>query len=161
MSDQDQLILRLATSSDSDLLLRWRNDPSARRWFPNSEPISKNAHELWMNTQLELSPQLMWIGESSTRRIGSVRITPVDPGRVGSVSVVVDSRYRGSGAGSQLIHHVGQRAKELGYVELHAQVHMENAASISIFQRNGYVEFSRDDTPFIWLAHHLKLPRSN
>ena len=156
MSEPDHMDLRLATMNDSALVLQWRNDESARRWFADSQEVSHATHNEWMKHQLSQSPQLLWIGESSGRAVGSVRIAPLMSTKVGLVSVVVDHQHRNSGIGSRLIHLVGQQAQEIGLHQLQAQIHIDNAASLRAFERNGYRVLSRGYGNFMVLTRQIQ-----
>ena len=48
------LTLRSAVAEDAKLVFPWRNSPTVRQFFFNSEPLSFDEHEVWFQRSLEL-----------------------------------------------------------------------------------------------------------
>lgn len=68
------IILRPITLDDTDLIVKWRNNPSVEKNFIFREKFTKEMHENWMRTKVEAGQVIQYIVEEkkSGRPIGSV-----------------------------------------------------------------------------------------
>lgn len=69
-----KIILRPITLDDTDLIVKWRNNPSVVQNFIFREKFTKNMHEKWMHDKVETGQVIQYIVEEkdSKRPIGSV-----------------------------------------------------------------------------------------
>lgn len=68
------LILRPITLDDTDLIVKWRNNPSVVQNFIFREKFTKEMHENWMRTKVESGQVVQYIVEErkTKKPIGSV-----------------------------------------------------------------------------------------
>lgn len=155
MHSDEVPVIRVAGRGDEEMLLRWRNDPSARLWFTDLDPVPRKSHREWLLRQLEHQPICMWIAQRGDLPVGCVRLDMGDRSR-GRVSVVVASHARGTGVGTCLISWVDQKAVALGCVEVFAEVHPGNIASTSLFTAAGYRPSGTSDAGFVLYVKRLR-----
>ncbi len=74
------IILRPITLDDTDLIVKWRNNPSVVQNFIFREKFTKEMHENWMRTKVESGQVIQYIVEEkkSGRPIGSVYFRDVN-----------------------------------------------------------------------------------
>lgn len=74
------IILRPITLDDTDLIVKWRNNPSVVQNFIFREKFTKEMHENWMRTKVEPGQVIQYIVEEkkSGRPIGSVYFRDVN-----------------------------------------------------------------------------------
>ena len=74
------IILRPITFDDTDLIVKWRNNPSVVQNFIFREKFTKEMHENWMRTKVDSGYVIQYIVEEkkSGRPIGSVYFRDVN-----------------------------------------------------------------------------------
>ncbi len=144
------LEVRPVTAADGDVLLAWRNDAADVRFFGTPEPVTEEAHRAWLADRVAEHPPTVWIAEADGQPAGSARVD----GDSGTVSVVVDPRFRGQGVGRRLLAHLDTAAGDLALVTLIARVHRDNEPSLRLFGAAGYSIIGEED-PFVVLAKTL------
>ena len=74
------LILRPITLDDTDLIVKWRNNPSVVQNFIFREKFTKEMHENWMHGKVETGQVIQYIVEEKKagRPIGSVYFRDVN-----------------------------------------------------------------------------------
>ncbi len=141
------LTVRPATKQDADRLLRWRNDPAARRWSPNQAEISPVEHSRWLTEVLASGRHLILVAEADDQPAGSVRFAERDAG-LWEVSVVLDPAQRGRGLGQASLTAAENLllARSVGTVTVNAVIHRDNRRSLQLFRGSGYLPVSTDGT---------------
>src|SRR5579863_2175448 len=91
------LTLRNASLADARLLLDWRNDPEARRWSRNSQPIDEATHRQWLVRNLPEPAHRLLIAQLDEVPVGMVRLDAGSAGTELCWSVAV--QWRGQGLG--------------------------------------------------------------
>lgn len=139
MTGADELRLRPADSSDAELLLSWRNDPSTRAQSLTTNEVDPEEHARWLNRKLAATEgSRIYIAELADGPVGQARVDRRAPG-IGEVSVSVDVAARNRGIGQQLIESASIRAAaELGLAKVFALVKERNVASLGAFGAAGY-----------------------
>lgn len=68
------IYLRLMTKADTDLIVKWRNNPRVRHNFIYQKPFTKEGHEHWIKTMIETGEAIQFIicQAESGRELGSV-----------------------------------------------------------------------------------------
>lgn len=147
--DACALTAREATESDADLLLRWRNDPETLRWSRGQQPVAEPVHRTWLTHSLTNPDRLLLVVETD-HPVGTIRFDRTE-GDVWEVSITVAPEDRGQGLASGILT-VGEGALEAHRpaTKILANVHENNAASLSLFERATYRK-TRADGPFLWL----------
>lgn len=92
---------RPATSTDTDLLLEWRNDPEARAVFRRSGVVDRETHSRWLGSVLSDPTRILLVAEDDEGAIGSVRFDARDDSA--EISVTIARERRGGGTGSRVI----------------------------------------------------------
>lgn len=74
------IILRPITLDDTDLIVKWRNNPSVEQNFIFREKFTSQMHENWMHTQVETGRVIQYIVEEKDdhRPVGSVYFRDVN-----------------------------------------------------------------------------------
>jgi RimJ/RimL family protein N-acetyltransferase len=74
------LILRPITLDDTDLIVKWRNNPSVVQNFIFREKFTRQMHENWMHNKVETGQVIQYIVEEkkNNRPIGSVYFRDVN-----------------------------------------------------------------------------------
>lgn len=158
--DAAELTVRPAADADAAVLLEWRNDPETLRWSRGHQPVAEPVHRAWLAASARNQDRLLLIVERAGTPLGTVRFDRVED-EVWEVSITVAPGHRGHGLAPRLL--------ALGEGALHARtpvttvlanVHEDNAASLSLFRRAGYTPANRPaDGPFRWLSRHTpRLP---
>lgn len=146
--------LRPATASDSDRLLRWRNDPETRLWSRSQAEVATAEHQQWLARTLDDPAIALWIAETDGGPVGQVRATPEAPDAA-EIHVSVAPEARGRGLGAEVITEAAARAlADTTVRRLIAHVKEDNHASLRAFARAGFEQCGRDD------AGLLRLERS-
>ena len=140
--------LRPADAYDSRALWEWRNDPVARAASLDTREIPWDDHVAWFASSLLKDARLMLIGVAAANppaRVGVVRFDFDTPGSA-IVSITVAPAARGRGIGQELLR-TGIEYVQLsrGRVVLKAQIRASNRASLTIFERAGFVRSEQVD----------------
>lgn len=137
------LDLRIAQMSDGDRLFAWANDAGTRAWSKSPVPISRSAHDNWMqlNVAQGFPTHLVLIADSDFGPVGSVRFDAVRNDVMSYyVSIVVAPEQRGKKYGQAMLD-LG--CKMMPEVTLVADIKDGNAGSHAIFQKAGFAETSK------------------
>lgn len=128
--------LRPATWQDIDNLYQWRNDPQIYRWFREQDgELDWHEHVSWFQNRPESRSDLI------IEYLGTA---------VGVVSIAADADV-GIYIGEQHLWGRGIASEALGQAvegrsaQLHAEIHVDNSASVRLFERHGFEETDRDD----------------
>ena len=87
-----EIVKRPATRSDSELILSWRNSPSARKVSQSVHELSEAEHAIWFESRIDrLSSEPFWIMSKGGKDVGFVRLDFSDIKRDSfAVSIFVD-----------------------------------------------------------------------
>lgn len=140
------LELRLARSSDSDVILGWANDPVTRRNAFNPRPISVREHQAWYERRLSSPDVVFLLAETrSGIPVGQVRFER-QPDQSWEVSYLVAPLFRG--------RHIARPMLDLAIRRLRADparqlvsgyVKPANRASIRVFEGLGFQASAQQD----------------
>jgi UDP-2,4-diacetamido-2,4,6-trideoxy-beta-L-altropyranose hydrolase len=151
--------LRPAALDDCRRVWEWRNEPSARVMFFNSDEIPYEEHRRWFTTKLG-DPDLVFliVVDPAGEPVGYVRCQLHES--VGDVSIALAPLARGRGYGSHALRGASARFfAERPLRSLRALVRRGNGASLRAFERAGFVEHRLTDIDG-QPAHELFLERS-
>lgn len=139
----EPVLLREVVAEDSDVVYRWRNAESTRRYIFNSEPINRVTHERWFAGALNESSRILLMGVQQGVDIGLFRFDV--SGSLAKVSVFLDPSRTGHGVGLHLVEAgCAWARKNLQSVDtLTAEIMPENEASLLIFAKAGFREHHR------------------
>ena len=139
--------LRPANTADSDDVLAWRNDETARRYAMDPGVIDAARHAAWFAERMNDRDGALLIGEDDRGPVGVLRFDV--RGDAARVSVYLAPGRHGEGLGPVLLH-AGQRwlrAQRPAVRRIDADVLAGNRASQLAFAEAGYI------------AHHATLQR--
>lgn len=101
-----ELTQRTATLEDADVLLTWRNNPSAREFSLHSELIPIDEHLKWLSDRLErvqIEPFFLFVADH--KMIGMSRLDVVsEPTNKYEISILVDPDQHGKGVGARILN---------------------------------------------------------
>ena len=139
--------IRIASISDSDILLKWRNETLVRQFSKFSGLIHEDEHIAWLKTRLTKCDKepffVFMIGElaAGTARLDNV----IANEKILEVSILLDPKFQGFGNARVLLDMVCNYAIEkLGAQKILAEIHSENFRSIKLFQSTGFNYLSKD-----------------
>lgn len=134
-----KLKFRPATITDTDILLKWRNDPETRKRSHNSRKISKNEHNKWFAASLENSNRKIFIVEYNENPVGVIRTD--NEGGVVELSWTVAPEVRGQGIGKEMVSLFVKKINE----PIRAEVKVGNEASRRIAEGVGMrLDYKKD-----------------
>ncbi|MER7115024.1 GNAT family N-acetyltransferase [Saccharomonospora azurea] len=147
------LRLRPAEEGDAELLLRWRNDPVARRWSRNTGELALADHLVWLRGVLASDDRVLLIADEIEENadtgptpVGMVRFDLLDAAEW-EVSIAIAPEHRGRRLARPLLaegERELRRRRSPGTVL--ATVHRDNTASVALFRAAGYVPEADTDT---------------
>ena len=134
--------LRRVCLEDSNSLFEWRNHQDIRRFSNNKKIISPAEHDNWIIAALENPKIIFLIGEDvNTNPIGVVRFDLNDD--FAEISIYIVPGRGGSGLGTLLLSASVKWIKEhLNINKIFANVMNENHASVRMFQKIGFANYS-------------------
>ncbi|WP_282128588.1 UDP-2,4-diacetamido-2,4,6-trideoxy-beta-L-altropyranose hydrolase [Roseobacter litoralis] len=138
------LTMRYAVRTDSRRVWEWRlAGPSAKHYTKRTQGANYWDHDVWFCSALENPETKLFIFETGTLPIGYVRL---DAGghRRATVSICVAEDQRGTGVGRKMLALAHREAMSLNTLQLIAEIHPENEASIRLFEGAGYIQSGRD-----------------
>lgn len=148
-----KISLRLMTKDDTDLIVKWRNNPRVRRNFVYRERFTNEIHENWIKTKVETGEVVQLIicemGKNN-RPVGSVYFRDID-------NVAHSAEYGifigeddcvGKGYGNETAILATDYARDtLGLKKLILRVFTYNEAAIKSYKHAGFVKIS--DLPMV------------
>jgi len=155
--DAGALVARPATVQDARLLWRWRNDPLTRAGSRSPEEVSWDDHLGWLTSSLARPDRLLLVVQDGAGPVGTVRWDldrqaegPAEGGREWEVSITVAPDRRGRSLGRPLLGAAELALSEAGRSEATgsgetavsaylAVVHVDNLASVRLFETSDYV----------------------
>jgi RimJ/RimL family protein N-acetyltransferase len=150
----DEPTIRAASVADRELLWRWANDPDARAASFDTERIPWETHVAWLDAKLaDPASRIYVVGEGNMPK-AVVRFEGNDEG-VAVVSIVVDPGERGRGLGTRALRlSCRSAARELSLHRVDAYIRHANGASITAFERAGFLHVAEsgrlDATKMVW-----------
>jgi RimJ/RimL family protein N-acetyltransferase len=136
-----KVALRPCALEDSALLLDWRNSLEVESIYQVSKVTSPASHIAWLRQRLlRLENEPFWIIIVDNEPAGYIRLdSTASLAKSVVVSIFVFHKYRGLGVGQQgLEMTIASFRKDFEYTPIFARVHMDNLASIKLFQKSGF-----------------------
>ena len=131
------------TDSDTEYIVKWRNNPRVRKNFRFSEPFTPELHENWMEKSVRTGKVLQYIirVKKNDTPIGSVYFRDVDnDNKTAEFGIFIgEDSACGLGYGDEatgLFTEYGM--KELGLKEIKLRVFADNVPAINCYERAGY-----------------------
>jgi len=146
-----EIVKRPATRSDSELILTWRNSPSARKVSQSANELSEAEHAVWFGSRIDrVSSEPFWIMSKGGTDVGFVRLDFSDIKRDSfAVSIFVDPEFRAEGIGKQMLElALNSVPGKHGISQYRAVIKRDNLGSIKLFEGFGFELFVRIDDQF-------------
>lgn len=134
--------LRSARLADWARLFDWRNHPSTYQYFDTPEPITLEAHLLWLDAII-LEGGRLFIIEAQTRdareHVGTIRLDAVlDQPEAKTISITIDAQARGRRYGHLALEKLIERTSRPESCVLYADIHLDNYPSLRLFASAGF-----------------------
>ncbi|MEO6845640.1 MAG: GNAT family N-acetyltransferase [Chthoniobacterales bacterium] len=131
---------RQATTSDSELIWKWANDPVVRSSSFQSRAILWETHSEWYEKKLASQACAFHIAETIDGKPFAICRFEQDPVLLTClISFSLDSAYRGLGLGTLLLSSACKTYSAMHpEYSIQAQIKPGNAASISVFEHAGF-----------------------
>ena len=140
----DKVTLRPITDADTDLIVRWRNDPAVRQFFIFREPFTPEMHRNWLRTKVDTGEVIQYIivDNADGKSVGSVYFRDIDPvndsAEYGIFIGEASARYRGIGtAAARMFTEFGFNTLHLHRISL--RVIGGNDAARRSYEKAGFV----------------------
>jgi hypothetical protein len=133
--------MRDVSLSDMGQILSWRNTDACVRYSKSNSAISKSQHKDWFGDRiLRNSSEPYFIFTLNNQDIGTVRFDSVDSNpKIFITSIIMNPEFYGRGCGSKIlslaVNHIIQNFPKINLI---AEIHEENIASVKIFLRNNF-----------------------
>lgn len=143
----DPLSLNFAVPEDVDLYFNWANDPEVRKFSFQQSLINYEDHVKWFATKLKDPLFKFYLFKNTMGEpVGQVRINTNDEETI--IGISIDANHRNLGHGTKmLVQACSNYFNSENEREINAYIKSENAASIFIFKKAGFVEadWSKED----------------
>ena len=133
--------MRQVSLSDMGQMLSWRNSEAGIKYSKSNSSIPNSQHKIWFESRvLRNAHEPYLIFSIEEQDIGSIRFD-FDPSNSRSflTSIILNPDFIGRGFGSKMlslaINYIVDNYPEM---ELVAEIHDQNIASIKIFLNNGF-----------------------
>ncbi len=128
--------LRLAKKQDCEVIWRWRNDNTTRKYSFNTEFIPYEKHKAWFEDVLRDENRKILMVEEEDNTVGVIRLDINPKNRVAEININIAPQQRGKGLGLLGTKNAGRYAFEfLNIKEIIAKIKKENIASVKMFSR--------------------------
>ncbi len=142
MSADSTVALRLRPVQEADcrLLWEWINDPTVRQASFHSGTVDWEEHVRWFAARREDARCRMFLVlDGAAQPVGQVRVELAANGGA-EIDLSIAAPFRGQGYAAQVLRLTGdQLASHAGVRQMRARIKPENAASIRVFERAGFV----------------------
>lgn len=136
-----EIVARPIVINDSELILTWRNSPSAKYASRRSNEIGVEEHEIWFYSRVSrAAAEPFWIICRDATEIGYVRLDLRENDKnIFAVSIYVVPESRGMGLGKEMLRFaIDSAVKNHAISDFHAVINKSNHASIKIFEFFGF-----------------------
>jgi RimJ/RimL family protein N-acetyltransferase len=116
----------------------------------DTQKISLEEHEAWLDESLNLSSRYLYIGVKDEQKIGVLRFDVDLEKHQGEVSINLNPDFRGRGLSAELLTEGINVFRGDQNMSLIAQIKKENVKSIELFERCGFSLVSSSDDRFIY-----------
>lgn len=144
--DLNKVALRLITVSDTELIVKWRNQPDVRKNFFFRETFTEEVHEKWLNEKVKTGQVVQFIIMLEDTPIGSTYLRDInyEDGTAEYGVFIGEVEARGRGVGSGVLDMTLNYAEsKLNLKAIYARVMADNSPSLRAFLNNGFTEIER------------------
>jgi len=140
--------MRNVSLSDMGQILSWRNSEACVRYSKSNSTISKSQHKEWFEDRILRYPrEPYFLFALDNQDIGTVRFDYVgDNSNAFLTSIIMSPEFFGRGYGSKILSlAISNVIHNFPKMELKAEIHDQNIASIKIFLRNHFALIDDSD----------------
>lgn len=148
----EKVRLRLMDDEDTELIVRWRNNPRVRNNFIYQKPFTKEGHENWVRTMVDTGKVVQFIIEDLTdgQPVGSVYFRDIDKEhKKAEYGIFIgEDTAIGKGFGSEAARMAANYGfEELGLHKIFLRAFADNAGAIRSYEKAGFVKegYFKDD----------------
>ena len=141
--DGERVYLRSITYDDTDMIVRWRNKESVKKYFFYRGEFTAESHTKWLKERVETGEVIQFVvcEHESDRPIGCTYIRDIDYGnRKAEYGVFLgEDDVRGNGIGKEILNlTVDYAFNELKLHRIYARVRPDNEPSLFSFLHCGF-----------------------
>ena len=142
----DKVNIRLMTSDDTDLIVKWRNNERVRNNFVYREVFTRQTHENWIETKVKTGEVVQFIiceKNNDNRPVGSVYFRDIDKdAKTAEYGIFIgEDDAIGKGYGNEAAILATDYARdEMGLKKLILRVFTTNEAAIKSYKHAGFSE---------------------
>ncbi len=139
----EHIYLREIEASDTDDILRWRNQEDVKRYFVNQDPFTKQGHLEWLNNVVATGKAVQFIimDNEIERSFGSVYLRDIDykNSKCEYGIFIGENDYRARGLGTEAANLIIKYAfEELKLNKVFLRVLANNKRAIKSYQNAGF-----------------------
>jgi len=136
--------IRPIKKEDTDNILRWRNNPNVRSNFVFQDDLTREAHEVWMDTNVNAGKTAQFIiVTDALGDVGSVYLRDIDSRhRKAEFGIFIgEDAARGKGFGTAATLMILEHAfRELNLNKVFLRVFTDNVGAIRSYERAGFTK---------------------
>ena len=128
---------------DTELIVRWRNNPNVQQSFVFRETFTNEMHENWMNNKVATGKVVQFIiqDNETKKKIGSVYLRDIDSiFRSAEYGIFIgEDNFRGKGLGSEAARLIVDFAfKDLKLHRVFLRVFKHNVTAVASYKKVGF-----------------------
>jgi UDP-2,4-diacetamido-2,4,6-trideoxy-beta-L-altropyranose hydrolase len=156
-SKLESVLLRPALSTDSKLVLSWRNEPGTIPWMKTKRALNWDEHHPWFEKVIVDPNVLFLVIEAEEQPVGQLRFDKENG--MAKVSINITESWHGRGVASLAFRAGSEYVKREGFApRIFARVLVANVGSIRAMEAAGYIitgDFTNEDGPHYIMTHNL------
>lgn len=139
----DNIYLREIEISDTEDIIRWRNQEEVRKFFINQQPFTRQGHLDWFHNMIQTGKAVQFIitNKNDNKSIGSVYLRDIDydHSKCEYGIFIGEPDYKGCGIGTQAAKLTIKYAFEvLQLNRIFLRVFADNERAIHSYQKAGF-----------------------
>ena len=139
------MIIKKASSIDSEDIFRWRNDKNTRLMAKNSKEIDRGIHEKWFTERLADRNCYLYLGIKNKKKIGVVRFDYDAIKKQSEVSINLNPEERGKKLSVVLLQQSILKYMKINKFSLISTIKKNNIASKKIFKKCNFSYMESSD----------------
>ena len=137
--NMERVKIRPAEWKDCEIIWKWRNDKTTRRYSFNTEFIPYEKHKAWFENVLRDENRKILMVEEEGNTVGVIRLDINPKNRIAEINISIARPKRGKGLGLLGTRQACKYAfKHLNIKKIIAKIKKENIPSLKMFSRAGF-----------------------
>lgn len=144
--------IRLMTTDDTDLIIKWRNSESVRGNFIYRKDFTREGHLNWIHTMIDTGKAVQYIILVDNTPVGSVYLRDIDmEKKEAEYGIFIGEDYaRGRGVGTASAKLILETAfNELKLSKVFLRVLADNTQAVRSYEKAGFVKTGYKEYPEI------------